>query len=147
MRKMQWVTLKTGNLDECYVQMDRAYMVQLLTNLVENALKYSQSVDALVLVETASQSVEGQLWSQVSVKDNGPGIPADHLPKIFHRFYRLDEARTHQPDTMPEQISGSGLGLAIAMAIAQANGGDIKVLSQLGLGTTFTVWLPAASDS
>jgi signal transduction histidine kinase len=136
------VVLNTGDLVECYVQMDRALMVQMLTNLVENALKYTQKADALVFVETASQTVDGRLWSLVRIIDNGPGIPAEDLPKIFNRFYRLDKARTRQPDELEAPVSGSGLGLAIAMAIAHAYGGDIKVSSQVGQGTTFTVWLP-----
>jgi len=138
------VMLKTGNLEECFVQADRVYLAQLLTNLIENALKYTQREDGQVLVESSSQAVDGQSWSLVRVTDNGPGIPEEHLPYIFNRFYRLDKARTRQDESDERWDSGSGLGLAIAKSIAQAYGGKIDVESQAGQGTTFTVWLPAA---
>jgi len=138
------VTLKTGALVECYVHADRVYLAQLLTNLVENAIKYTQRSDALVLLESASQLLDDRRWSLVSITDNGPGIPEEHLPYIFNRFYRLDKARIRQADEEDAWISGSGLGLAIAKSIAQVYGGNIEVSSQTGKGTTFTVWLPAA---
>jgi signal transduction histidine kinase len=138
------VTLKTGALVECYVHADRVYLGQLLTNLVENAIKYTQRSDALVLLESASQMLDDRRWSLVSITDNGPGIPEEHLPYIFNRFYRLDKARFRQADEEDAWISGSGLGLAIAKSIAQVYGGNIEVSSQTGKGTTFTVWLPAA---
>jgi len=138
------VVLKTGALVECFVQADRIYLAQLINNLVENAIKYTHRQDALVQVETANQALDGQAWSLVSVSDNGQGIPEDQLPYIFNRFYRLDKARTRQPDEEQAWLSGSGLGLAIAKSIAQAYGGRIEVTSQAGEGATFTVWLPAA---
>jgi two-component system OmpR family sensor kinase len=138
------VTLKSGLLVECYTQADRTYLAQLLTNLVENAIKYTQRSDALVLVETAKQTLDGQQWSLIHVDDNGPGIPEEQLASIFNRFYRLDKARTRQEDEEDTWVSGSGLGLAIAKSIAQVYGGKINVHSQVGKGTTFTVCLPGA---
>lgn len=136
------VMLKTAALEECYVKADRVYVAQLLTNLVENALKYSQGEDALVLVESANQVLGNNKWSLVRITDNGPGIPERHLPYIFDRFYRLDEARSRQMDENNMSVSGSGLGLAISKSIAEIYGGKIEVQSQAGQGTTFTVWLP-----
>ena len=138
------VALKTGALVECYVRADRVYLGQLLTNLVENAIKYTQRNDALVLVESASQVSGDQHWNLVRNTVNGPGIPEEHLPYIFNRFYRMDKARSREVDEDSEQISGSGLGLAIAKSIAEVYGGKIEVHNLTGTGTTFTVWLPAA---
>jgi two-component system sensor histidine kinase ResE len=138
------VVLMTGALAECYVQAERIYLVQLLTNLVENAIKYSQGADAQVTVESSNQVLDDRGWSIVQISDNGPGISAEHLPNIFDRFYRTDKARTRRVDAEDEEISGSGLGLAIAKSVAEAYGGKIDVHSRIGKGTTFTVWLPAA---
>ena len=136
------VVIKTGSLLECYVQADRIYLTQLLTNLVENAIKYTQRDDAQVLVETGTQVLDGKPWSQARISDNGSGIPAEHLSHIFDRFYRLDEARTSQENEEGAPVPGSGLGLAIASSIAEAFGGRIEVQSRVGDGTTFTIWLP-----
>jgi len=138
------VTLKTGELGECYAQAERIYLTQLLTNLVENALKYTHREDGLVLVESVRQVKDGQPWSLMRITDNGPGIPEEHLPHIFNRFYRLDLARARAEEGAAELVSSSGLGLAIAQSIAQVYGGKIEVHSQEGKGSTFTVWLPAA---
>jgi signal transduction histidine kinase len=73
-----------------------------------------------------------------SVRDTGCGISARHLPHVFERFYRVDTART---------AGGAGLGLAICTWIAEAHGGHIEVQSEVGVGSTFTVWLPALVPS
>ena len=138
------IMLKTGELGECYTQAERIYLTQLLTNLVENALKYTQREDGFVLVESARQVQDSQIWSQMRISDNGFGIPEEHLPYIFDRFYRLDPARTRTEESTGSLPSSSGLGLAIAQSIAQVYGGKIEVTSEEGKGTTFTVWLPAA---
>lgn len=138
------VVLETGSLDESYVRADRVYLAQLLTNLVENAIKYTQNNDSRVLVESTNQVLGDQHWSLIRVTDNGPGIPEEHLPYIFDRFYRMDEARSREDDEADGQISGSGLGLAIAKSIAEAYGGKIDVQNLALQGAAFTVWLPAA---
>ena len=71
----------------------------------------------------------------LSVRDTGPGIPEETLGRIFDRFYRGTMAREHK-------IPGSGLGLAIVREIANLHGGLVKVESEVGLGSVFTVWLP-----
>lgn len=136
------VALKTGSLVESYVQADRAYLVQMLTNLVENAIKYSQGEAGSVKVESDNQMVGNQKWGLVRITDNGPGIPQEQLPYIFDRFYRLDKARSRQVDERETPVSGSGLGLAISKSIAEIYGGKIEVESRAGNGSTFTVWLP-----
>jgi signal transduction histidine kinase len=105
-------------------------LVQVLTNLADNALKHTPSGGSVTLRALAQ---EGGVLVQVS--DTGEGIPADDVAHIFDRFYQVDKSRErHSPD-------GVGLGLAIARQIVEAHGGTIKVESA-GAGTTFSVWLP-----
>jgi len=134
--------LEAGDLPETPVLGDRQYLIQMLTNLVENAIKYSTRADrsAVVRIETGISEDGTQAWVRVS--DNGPGIPAEHLPHLFERFYRADAARTaHDGDS---STSGSGLGLAIVQWIARIHGGDVRAESRLGEGSTFIVHLPLA---
>lgn len=105
---------------------------QLLLNLVDNAVKYTPSGGRVSLQLTRENS-----WVRIDVADTGIGIPAEDLPHIFDRFYRVDKARARKD-------GGTGLGLSIARWIADAHGGYIEVESAVGEGTTFTVWLPAA---
>ena len=107
-------------------------LAQVLMNLIGNAIKYTPS-GGRISIETrvANHGVE------VVVQDNGIGIPADELPRIFERFYQIDKARG------PER--GTGLGLVIAHEIVQAHGGQLDVASAgMGHGATFTLWLPLA---
>ncbi len=121
-----------GSEDQAQVMGDRDRLKQLLLNLVDNAVKYTPSGGEVTLsLERDTQ------WVRVSVADTGMGIPADDLPKIFDRFYRVDKARSREQ-------GGSGLGLAIAKWIADAHDGRIEVKSDVGKGTTFTIWLPLA---
>lgn len=107
---------------------------QLLLILVDNAIKYTPAGGGVYL------SVQRQEHHAcVSVRDTGPGIPTQHIPFIFERFYRVDKARSRAQ-------GGSGLGLSIAKWIAEAHGGFIRVQSEEGQGSTFTVWLPALPD-
>jgi nitrogen-specific signal transduction histidine kinase len=76
----------------------------------------------------------------LAVSDEGPGIAAKHLPRIFERFYRVDKARARSQ-------GGTGLGLAIVKHIATIHGGRVEVTSQLGQGSTFSLFLPAASEA
>jgi signal transduction histidine kinase len=76
----------------------------------------------------------------VMITDTGPGIPPEHLPHLFERFYRVDKARSRS--TLDANGSGAGLGLSIAYWLAELHGGRIEVNSQVGQGSTFKVWLP-----
>ena len=136
------VSLLTGELGEGLVWADRKLLNHILTNLVENGLKYAQGENAEVLLQTGSQDRSGKPWVWVQVADNGPGIPEEQLPHLFDRFYRGDAARTQTYDETGEATSGSGLGLAIVQSIVQAYGGEVEVHNQVGSGAIFTVWLP-----
>jgi two-component system phosphate regulon sensor histidine kinase PhoR len=75
---------------------------------------------------------------RIFVRDTGEGIPAQHLERLFERFYRVDRARSRE-------MGGTGLGLAIVKHLARAHGGEVKVTSELGQGSTFEIDLPGAN--
>lgn len=127
------ITVRLGAEDQAVVLGDADRLKQLLLNLVVNALKYTPAGGAVTLTLRRSNG-----WVQVAVADTGLGIAAEDLPHIFDRFYRADRSRGRS--------GGSGLGLSIAQWIAQAHGGRIEVESTVGVGSTFTVWLPEARD-
>ncbi|ADQ05813.1 multi-sensor signal transduction histidine kinase [Caldicellulosiruptor hydrothermalis 108] len=112
------------------IEADRDRLEQVLINLINNAVVYVQEGGQ---IEVGLEKDEEHV--KITVKDNGPGIPEDDLPRIFERFYRVDKARSRS-------LGGSGLGLSIADEIVKAHGGRILVESKEGVGTTFTVVLP-----
>jgi signal transduction histidine kinase len=136
------VTLEAGNLPETRILGDRQYLLQMVSNLVENAIKYTTGDKKQVCVETGT--ADGTAWVRVS--DTGPGIAPEHIPHLFDRFYRVDKARTREAETEsdPGAPSGSGLGLSIVQWIAQVHGGEVRVESKPGAGTTFEVRFKAA---
>ena len=112
------------------------------SNLVDNAIIYSQpGADQWVRIATGL-SLDGSAYLRVI--DNGAGIAPEHLPRLFDRFYRVDSARSHNPDEEDpgKEIPGSGLGLSIAQWIAQMHGGGATVSSQPGEETTFEIQIP-----
>ena len=109
---------------------------QVFGNLLDNALKHAPGGAAAARVTLRAEQRDG--WVVCSVTDNGPGIPAEDLPRIFERFYQVDKSRSWRG-------AGSGLGLAITQEIVRAHGGQIQAESVEGLGTRFTVELPALS--
>ncbi len=140
------ITLATGDLPEVLVRGDPRYLGQLLTNLIENAIKFSSGSGKRVHVELAC--VEDR-WGVVRVQDDGPGIAEEHLPYLFERFYRVDKARSRREKELTqsskqrsEESSGTGLGLAIVQWIVQAHGGEVRVKSAIGTGSLFEVRLP-----
>jgi signal transduction histidine kinase len=142
------VELSTGELPELIAKGDRRYLMQALTNLVENAIKYVRAPVKRVRLELRTMQEGDRVIGSVSVEDNGPGIPTEHLPRLFDRFYQIDQARSRNPEP-PEDpsgedsgTSGAGLGLSIVQAIVQAHGGTIVVSSDVGKGTRFELRLP-----
>lgn len=123
------VRVELGHEDRALVLGDRDRLHQLLLNLVDNAIKYTPAGGTVRLSLYRRED-----WVQVSVADTGVGIAKEDLPHIFERFYRSDRARSRQ-------TGGTGLGLSIAKWIAEAHGGHLTVESELGVGSTFTLWL------
>jgi two-component system sensor histidine kinase SenX3 len=113
------------------VRGDRRQLVSAVHSLVENAVTYSDD-GAEVVLDTRTN---GQ-WVEVTVSDTGIGIPARDLERIFERFYRVDRARSRA-------TGGTGLGLAIVRHVAGNHGGEVRVQSQEGRGSTFTLRLPS----
>ncbi len=114
--------------------MDR--LKQVLLNLVANALEHTPDGGS---VELRLARVDD--WAKVTVTDSGKGIPEHALVNVFERFYRVDRSRKRS------ETGGAGLGLSIAYWIARSHGGRIDVESVVGEGTTFSLWLPIATDS
>ena len=109
---------------------DRAQLGLLLSNLLDNALRYTPARGTVCVRLDGAES-----RAVIQVSDTGQGIPAGELSRVFERFYRVDKARARQ-------TGGTGLGLAIVRHVAEAHGGTVRVDSELGRGSTFTVSLP-----
>lgn len=144
----QGVALTVSDLPEIMILGDRPTLSQMLSNLVENAIKYSSNVTKpRVHISVGRRGEAGHQFAWVRVDDNGIGIAAEHLAHIFDRFYQVDVSRSRvngtEGETSGQDSSGTGLGLAIAQWIAQAHHGGIRVESVVGKGSTFEVVLPA----
>jgi two-component system phosphate regulon sensor histidine kinase PhoR len=111
---------------------DAEGLLRMLSNLLDNAVKYNRPGGS---VRLRLERHDGH--ALVAVEDTGIGIPAESLPRIFERFYRVDKGRSREE-------GGTGLGLAIVKHVAQAHGGRVEVESRLGEGTAFRVVLPAS---
>ncbi|RPI86309.1 MAG: HAMP domain-containing protein [Chloroflexi bacterium] len=139
------VRLSAGELPELPVVGDREYLTRMLSNLVENGIKYTTGEERRVMVSSGIRSENGSSEAWVRVIDNGQGIDPEHLPHIFDRFYQVDLARTRSHNTGEgddHAPSGAGLGLAIAQSIAITHGGRINVESEVRKGTVFEVRIP-----
>jgi len=130
--RAQKIELQIEDTSTGEVSADRDAVHQVFSNLIDNALKYAAASGRIVLgARPAEHGVE------FYVQDFGPGIPSEHLPRLFERFYRVDKARSRES-------GGTGLGLAIAKHIMLAHGGSIRAESELNHGSTFLLTLPAA---
>jgi two-component system sensor histidine kinase SenX3 len=129
------VKLVSGGDAAAEVYGDEPLLVVALHNLIANAIQYSPKNSR---VGIGVSSAEGIV--EISVTDQGVGIPEDELNRVFERFFRIDPARSRH-------TGGSGLGLSIVKHVIQNHGGDVRVWSQLGSGSTFTIRLPAASHA
>src|SRR3954453_9316455 len=120
--------LSQASKGSVFCEVDRTQMERVLTNLLSNAIKYTPAGG---WVRAYTEAAGG--YARLVVEDSGVGIPPDHLPHIFDRFYRV-------PDPNPEK--GLGLGLSFVSAIVRAHGGEIRVHSRIGQGSRFEVALP-----
>jgi two-component system phosphate regulon sensor histidine kinase PhoR len=118
--------------DDLTAKVNPPLLEQAIVNLIDNAIKYSDSETTISVHATESESSV-----IIGVSDQGIGIPEEHHPRLFERFYRVDKARTRK-------LGGTGLGLAIVKHIALAHGGQVSVQSQPGRGSTFRIHLPRA---
>jgi heavy metal sensor kinase len=127
------LTFQLGQTPDLAVKGDEARLRELFMNLVDNAVRYTPAPGTISI----SLRREGQM-AVLAITDTGVGIPAEDIPLIFERFYRVDKSRSRAE-------GGTGLGLAICRHIAEAHGGKIEVESRVGVGSTFSVWLPLQS--
>jgi two-component system sensor histidine kinase SenX3 len=116
---------------------DRRQLVSAVFNLLDNAVKYSEPDRTVTLRSSANTAPDGSAWAELTVVDQGMGIPASDLERVFERFYRVDRARSRG-------TGGTGLGLAIVRHVAGNHHGEVSVESQEGAGSTFRLRLPAA---
>jgi len=116
--------------DDLTARINPPLLEQAVSNLLDNAIKYSRTGSAVHV--TAANTAEA---ISITVADTGPGIPEQHLPRLFERFYVIDKARSRK-------MGGTGLGLAIVKHIVQSHGGQITAASKIGQGSTFTITLP-----
>ena len=116
------------------VYADTSRLEQMLTNLVDNAIKFNRQGGRVVV------SYEVGKRSRIKVEDTGEGIPTQHIDRLFERFYRVDRARSRE-------MGGTGLGLAIVKHLARAHGGEVSVESKLGEGSTFVIELPSSGNN
>lgn len=129
-KKIEIINAISADLPPVKADTDR--VLQVLVNLLANAIQFTPPGGK---VQLAAAVEEG--FMHVSVSDTGIGIPAEHLSRIWERFHKVDEARSRND-------SGTGLGLAIVKSIVEAHGGQVKVESEEGVGSTFTFTLPLA---
>ena len=126
------ITVEIGEIEDATVIGDRDQLIMAVLNLVENAINYSpENTKVSVVVKVKQELLE------ISVTDQGIGLAEGELARVFERFYRVDPARSRM-------TGGTGLGLSIVKHVALNHGGDIKVWSKEGVGSTFTLQLPIA---
>jgi two-component system phosphate regulon sensor histidine kinase PhoR len=128
------VRLARDEMQDLHVAGSRLRLEQALLNLVANAIKFNRPGGEVRV--SVTQRDDGR--AAIVVADTGVGIPSQHLPRIFERFYRVDSARSRQ-------VGGTGLGLSIVKHVVERMSGTVTVESQLGKGSTFTILLPAAT--
>jgi two-component system phosphate regulon sensor histidine kinase PhoR len=124
------VTLQSQVAEDFCVNADRRRLEQILINLVDNAIKFNRPGGAVAVQAEDVGDVQ-----TIRVCDTGPGIPSEHLPRVFERFYRVDKARSRE-------VGGTGLGLAIVKHLVRAHGGEAYVTSEVGAGSEFSIKLP-----
>ena len=128
------VAISSTRIRSAIVNGDRDQVTMAIHNLIENAINYSPDATRVAIAVTEADGI-----CEISVSDQGIGIPEKDLERIFERFYRVDAARSRI-------TGGTGLGLSIVKHVVTNHGGDISVWSVEGAGSTFTIRLPLAND-
>jgi two-component system phosphate regulon sensor histidine kinase PhoR len=123
------IEVRNAVAPEAEVFADPHRLMQMLTNLIDNAIKFNREGGAVSVTFTAGDR------DRIIVTDSGEGIPSHHVDRLFERFYRVDRARSRE-------LGGTGLGLAIVKHLARSHGGEVTVRSQFGEGSEFTIELP-----
>ena len=143
LKAAQWIADKKGisiamepASRDAEVFCDAEAVHQILSNLLDNALKYTPDGGSIVVAARAPDDD----FVEIEVRDTGIGIPHEELPRLFERFYRVDKARSRE-------LGGTGLGLAIVKHLVRAQGGDIRVESQVNKGSTFAFTLPVQESA
>lgn len=129
------IHVRSSTPESICARINATLIEQAMVNLLDNAVKYSEPERK---IEIESERIDDEAC--IRIRDHGIGIAAEHLPRIFERFYRVDRARSREQ-------GGTGLGLAIVKHIVQVHGGRVTVESTLGSGSTFTIHLPFAEDN
>jgi signal transduction histidine kinase len=129
------VTVEARTDGASHVYADRTALEQILANLVENSLRYAPAGGRITI-----ESLPRNGGVEISVSDNGSGIPPEHLQRIFERFYRADTGRSRE-------AGGTGLGLAIVKHLAEAHNGSVSAESEPGVRTAVRVFFPRSSDA
>jgi two-component system phosphate regulon sensor histidine kinase PhoR len=124
------IKLKNEVSKDTFIRADAVRFEQMLTNLIDNAVKFNTKSGSVTVGYLQKNEKD-----VISISDTGEGISAEHLQRIFERFYRTDRARSRE-------IGGTGLGLAIVKHLARLHGGEVSVNSVLGKGSTFFIELP-----
>ncbi|MBD3868907.1 MAG: HAMP domain-containing protein [Acidobacteria bacterium] len=130
----QQIELSTEIPPEFRLKADRRRLEQILTNLVDNALKFNKA-GGTVRIEAYRTREGGNPRTEIVVADDGVGIPSDCIERVFNRFYRVDQARS-------KDVSGTGLGLSIVKHLMRLHGGRVELASELGVGTRVTLIFP-----
>jgi two-component system, OmpR family, phosphate regulon sensor histidine kinase PhoR len=125
---------KMKGLEDCLVMADEQRIRQVMTNFIDNAIKYGKDNGKIIV-----HFEDNKKTLQISVEDDGPGIPPEDVPRLFERFYRVDKSRSRER-------GGTGLGLAIVKHILNAHQSVVSVTSKLEKGTRFTFHLEKAED-
>ena len=125
--------------DALIVLGDRDELVRALENLVENALKYGAAGKRVDITLARAQTRAGAPEARIAVRDFGPGIAPEHLPRLTERFYRVDVADSRAQ-------GGTGLGLALVKHVLNRHGGRLSIESTLGAGASFVMHLPLRTD-
>jgi signal transduction histidine kinase len=126
------ISVTTSIASYMMVNGDKTRLHQALLNVIENAVKYTPRGGRVKVTLTSDPR-----RALIRIEDTGQGIPAEQLPKIYDRFFRVDKARS-------QDVQGTGLGLSIVRWIVESHGGSIMASSEVGVGTTFVIALPLA---